>query len=499
MSWVRSHPILSAIFLLLLVGGLAAVIAGQRNGVEYTTATVERGTVSEVVSVSGAVEATREATLSFPTSGIITAIVAERGSEVVTGDILATIGDAAVAAERAQAAAAVRAAAANREELVNGQTAESAEVTETTIENAEAALAQTQAVAREQVSTALAALLSNDLEALAIDGDELAAAPTITGTYTCTETGSYTIDVFQTDTRSGFSYRLSGLESGTFPATASQPAPLGTCGLFIQFVDGEPYARSQWTVSVPNTRSATYVTRQNAYTLAVTQAEQNVQAARDALTLATNQASVATAAPRVEALVAATAALQEAQARLQAIDARLADFSITAPFDGVVTDVFVNPGEVANLQPAMSLLNTDEFELIARIPEIDVTKLAVGQAVQATFDAKQDEVVTGTITFIAPEAVEIDGVGYFEAVIILDPTPEWLRAGLNADIDITVTALADVARLPQRFVDQTGNSPTVQILDGDTVLTQPVELGFTGNDGYVEVRNFPVGTQVIVP
>ncbi|MAZ30261.1 hypothetical protein CL655_03180 [bacterium] len=499
MEWVRSHLVLSAVGFLLVLGILLVVVAGGKKQNDLTTTTVETGSVSEVVSVSGTVEATKEATLAFPTSGIIAGISIERGSEVLAGEILATIGDSAVAADRAQAAAAVAAAVAARDELVSGQTAESAQVTQTTVANAEAALVRAQELAREQVGTALAALLSNDLEAFSTDPDEQAAAPTVSGTYTCAEEGSYRLFLFGTDTDSGYSYRLEGLENGTFAASVNQPAPLGSCGLFIQFVAGEKYVWSEWEITVPNKRSATYITRKNAYDLALTQAEQNVQAARDTLALATNQASVETAAPRVESLVAANAAVQEAQARLQRIDAQLTDFAITAPFAGVVTDVLVNPGEVANQQPAINLLSTEAYELVARVPEIDVTKLAVGQSITAVFDAKRDEIVPGTIEFVTPEAIEIDGVGYFEAVITLSPTPDWLRAGLNADVDIIVHEEQNTTRLPQRFIDRSTEPPTVQIYHDGELVTQPVELGLIGNDGFIEVRNLEVGETVVAP
>ena len=42
---------------------------------EFVTATVERGTVSEMVSISGFVEAKQSANLAFPGTGIVTDIL----------------------------------------------------------------------------------------------------------------------------------------------------------------------------------------------------------------------------------------------------------------------------------------------------------------------------------------------------------------------------------------------------------------------------------------
>lgn len=499
MKWIWSHPLLSAILLLLAVAGVTATLSGQNREPDWITTTVERGTVREIISVSGVVEAINHAELSFPLTGVVSEVLVARGDTVAAGELMATIGNEAAVAERAQVAAALTSAIAARDELRNGQTEEQAAVTETTLTNAIKALERTQTLARTQVANALASLLSNDLEAVAVDPEERATAPTVSGTYTCGEEGVYHIRVYASDTQSGYSFTLSGLEGGTYSATTEQPGPLGDCGLTIQFDPDDFYNQSEWSVTVPNPRSPTYVTRRNAYTLALAQAEENVQAARDAVALAREQATVATAAPRVEALIAANAAVQEAQARLQRIDARLAEYAILAPFAGIVTRVDLQVGEVAGATPAIEILNTDAFELVARIPEIDVTKLAVGQPVRAVFDAAAEQPLTGQIRYISPNASNIDGVGYFQAVIDFDTVPDWMRAGLNADIDIEIARKDDVPRLPQRFIDRDGDAATVRTVSGARAQSQPVTLGLIGNDGYIEVTDLPVGTTVTTP
>lgn len=499
MSWVRTHPLISALLLLLAVGGLSAIVAGQNRTPNWTTTVVERGTVTEVVSVSGTVDATRHVSLSFPTSGLVADVFVERGETVATGTLLATVGDQVLVAERQQAVAALQRATAQQAELQAGVTTETRAVSETNVTNAQLALERTQALAREQVTNALTALRSGDLEAVARDPEENQPAPTVSGTYMCSEEGTYTLRVYRSGSDSGYSFQLSGLESGQFTVTTNQPSPVGDCGLFIQFTPDETYANTEWEITIPNTRSETYLTRRNAYTLALTQAESNVAAARDAVRLAEDQASQATAGARVEALLAANATVVDAQARLHAIDARLTDYALYAPFTGIVTDVLIEPGEMVRSQTAVTMIDTNAFELVALVPEIDITRLQTGQTVTAQFDANQDELVSGTITYIAPVATEVDGVGYFETVIIPDVTPNWFRAGLNADIDITIQSSSDVPRLPLRFIDQTGDEPSVQVVTDTDISSQVVELGFTGNDGFVEVRNLSVGTEVVAP
>lgn len=499
MSWVRTHPLVSSLLLLLAVGGLSAIAAGQNRTPNWTTTTVELGDVTETVSVSGTVEAVRNVSLSFPASGLVSEVLVRRGDTVATGTLLATLGDAALVAERQQALAALARAEATQDELRAGVTSETRAVSQTTVSNARAALERTQTLAREQVANALIALRSQDLAAVASDPEQNEPAPTVSGTYTCSDEGTYTLNVYRSSTDSGYSFTLSGLEAGQFSVTTDQPGPLGSCGLFIQFSDDESYANSTWEITIPNTRSSTYLTRQSAYTLALAQAESNVAAARDAVRLAENQAAQTTAGARVEELLSANAQVLDAQARLRGIDARLRDYAIYAPFSGVITDVLIEPGETVRTETAITLLDTNAFELVALIPEIDITRLATEQPVSAQFDANQDSIVTGRVTYVAPIATTVDGVGYFETIIIPDEIPDWIKSGLNADVDIVVAQTRNVPRLPVRFIDQSTTTPSVRIITDGQATSRPVTLGLIGNDGFVEVTDLPLGTLVAAP
>lgn len=473
----------------------------QQNGEhdDLITAAVKRDTVTEEVSVSGFVEADNTADLSFPTAGRVSQVYVEEGDKVEAGTLLATVGQEQLAAERQRALAALRQAEAARDELINGQTTEERAVTEATVAQARSAYTQTVATELQKIENAQIALRSNDLVAYAKDPEEEATAPTVTGSYTCNDEGEYTLELYRSDTDSGYSYAYEGLESGRSVASVDQPVPLGDCGLSLTFTDGESYADSEWTILVPNTRSSSYATYRNALTLAEQQAEQNIAAAKDALALAEDTATRETAAPRVEALLSANAAVTAAQADLAQIDARLGDQSIYAPFAGMITDVDRLPGEIATTEPFITLVAEDAFTLIARIPEIDITKVDIGQSVTAIFDAKSDEPLPGSVTFVSPIATEIEGVAYFETKIALAESPTWLRAGLNADINVRIDQRTDVPVIPLRFVEQTPDGSFVTVFAEGASRRRAVETGLRGTDGMVEVTNLSPGTVVVAP
>lgn len=136
---------------------------------------------------------------------------------------------------------------------------------------------------------------------------------------------------------------------------------------------------------------------------------------------------------------------------------------------------------------------------MARVPEIDITKIAIDQTARVVFDAKSDEIKTGRVSYISPLPTTIDGVAYFEVKIIFEEMPAWLRGGLNADIDIVTGASGDTSKIPTRYLITTGEGSFVRTLSGTTIGTSTVEVLFSGNDGYVSIRGLAPGTTIVAP
>ena len=143
---------------------------------------------------------------------------------------------------------------------------------------------------REQdalVEAAYQNYISGDLQAYFVGGDKDRVPPIISGSYTENKIGEYNISVYSSAANSGYSMRLSGLASGTQTAFSSQPGPLGNDGLYLQFSNAENYGNTNWVVPVPNTRSATYITRKKAYENALATRERVLSGAETNLNQAT--------------------------------------------------------------------------------------------------------------------------------------------------------------------------------------------------------------------
>ena len=468
--------------------------------VELITTTVEIGEVKQVVSVSGVVEAKNTAELAFPVAGVVNSVLVFEGQAVAKGETLVKLDQAVLLAERDRVKAKIIRAEADLDELIFGARPEEREITSLSVVAAKKNIERVEREEEEKVKNTRQILLSDGLTAFSAEAEEAANPPTITGTYRCSESGEYKIQVFSSKTKSGYSYRLSGLENDTALVNINQSEPLGNCGLRISFSPQTKYNQTSWTVPVPNTSGQNYVANKGQLLLAEQQADNAIATAREALALAYQKQVLENSNPRSEALRRAEATVSETRAELRTIDARLSERTMTAPFDGVITDLDILPGEAVTAEPIITLLAEENFSITARLPEIDISKVAVGQSAKVVFDAKVGETLDAKISLISPIATEIDGVSYFKATLKLIHPPQWLRSGLNADVDIVTEVRQGVTRIPKRFLlTEADGKTTVLRRTAETAVTTLVEVIFTGNDGFVAISGLAEGTELIAP
>ncbi len=462
--------------------------------------TVETGVVEQALNVSGTIRSESTARLAFSSPGMVEQVAVREGDQVAAGTILARLEARGLEQELAEARAGLSEAIAQQQDLLRGASSEVVSFAETNVAATAAQLERVQQEQQRAIDTARQTLLSTDLAAFPLNPQERAPAPTISGTYRCADEGTYQFVLFRSGADSGFSMRVSGLEETTVPVSFTQAVPFGECGLRARFTEDLFYNNTRWEISVPNTVSSQYLVNRNRYQTAQLTAENAIAAAADALALAERQRDRDTAPTRSEQIAQANARIAQLEARIARLEVRRDDFLIRAPFAGTVTTVDITAGESIATAPVITILGEiEQFELRVRVPEIDITELAVGQDARVTFDARRNEPVPATISFISPLPVDIDGVAYFEAFLRLEEQTAWLRSGLNADVAIITQSSPEAVRLPTGFLDSDGESTFVRTRRDEQERRVPVEVILLGSNGFAAVNGIDVGTVVIAP
>lgn len=143
--------------------------------------------------------------------------------------------------------------------------------------------------------------------------------------------------------------------------------------------------------------------------------------------------------PDPEDVALAEERVANARAQQAAAMAALDDLLLVAPFNGTVSELYVQPSEyIAPGQTVLLLADLDHLRVeTTDLNEIDVARIKVGDTAIVTFDALPEVELIGTVTRIASKADEGSGVNY-PVIVELDELPADLRWGMTAFVDIEV-------------------------------------------------------------
>ena len=203
------------------------------------------------------------------------------------------------------------------------------------------------------------------------------------------------------------------------------------------------------------------------------------------------------------------AAVEAAQQRLEQRLKELGDLTVRAPFAGVVTARFADPG--AFVTPTTSASTSagassssivelaQGLEAVAKVPESDVGRIEVGQSASVRVDAFPDKRFAARVRQIAPRAEKLNNVTSFEVKLELVDAPQELRIGMTADIDFNTGALAARTVIPTvAVVTEQGKPGVLLVGPGNQPTFQPVKLGASSGKDTQILDGLEAGTAVFI-
>lgn len=156
---------------------------------------------------------------------------------------------------------------------------------------------------------------------------------------------------------------------------------------------------------------------------------------------------------------------------------------LTAPFSGTVSAVNLQQGvQTASTLPAVTLVDPSVFFIEVTVDETDISKIALGQIVEATVDAYPETPLSGEIETIAPAPTNVAGIVSYPVRIRLQTGDEdgvEVRDGMTASVLIQASRLEDVLLIPNWAVrtDQTNRETYTYRLENGTPQRVNVTLG----------------------
>lgn len=129
-------------------------------------------------------------------------------------------------------------------------------------------------------------------------------------------------------------------------------------------------------------------------------------------------------------------------ARLALEQAKLqwANTILTAPFSGTVIAIAAEVGQVVSqATPVLVLADLAYYYIAAQVNEKDIGRVQVGQEAIITLKAFPDTPVKGKVTSIVPLAINAEGEASYTVEIEMPPTDVAILPGMTATVDIAVS------------------------------------------------------------
>ncbi|MEH1904105.1 MAG: efflux RND transporter periplasmic adaptor subunit [Nostoc sp.] len=378
----------------VLVVGITAytlVNQGRKEDITQLTVPVAAQNVTLRITASGKVVPVQSVNISPKNPGVLSQLYVEQGDRIQQGQILARMDSASIEAQRSQYRANLAQSQAQLAEAVAGSRPQE-------IAQARARLAQSQA----QLAAARA---GNRPQEVAQSQSQVDAAQAKVN--------------YNTQQVKRYQYLY---EQG---AEKKQ--------LFDQAISDDKSARA----NLEEAKKRLSLVQSGTRTEEIDQRQAAVNEARAALVLLED-------GTRSEEIVQRQAAVAAAEAQLKGVQVQLEDTIIRAPLSGIVTQKYAEPG--AFVTPTTSASSSASatsssivavargLEILAQVPEADLSRMKQGQQVEIVADAYPDQVFKGHVRLIAPEAVVEQGVTSFQVRVALDTGIDKLRSGLNVDL-----------------------------------------------------------------
>ncbi len=454
---------LSWLLVLLTLGGVSyvvyrqlVIVPQQQARRSIPTASPERQTLPITISANGTVKPERSINVSPQESGILKKLLVKEGDTVKQGQILAEMDDSDLQGQLTQARGQLAQAQANLQKAQVGNRPQDIASSQAQLEEAQANLQKAQVGNRPQEIGQAQALLKSAQANLSKAEDD-------------------------------FRRNQQLYNSGA---------------ISLQTVNQKRADRDSAQAQVAQAQQSLALQQAGSRSEDIAQAQAVVRQRQQALALLK-------AGSRKEDIDAARAQVTAARGSLQTIETKINQTILKAPFDGVVTQKFSDPGAFvtpttsgsavssATSSSILSLASTNQIE--ANIAEVNISKIKLGQKVIIRADAYPGQTFEGRVSQISAQATVEQNVTSFRVkVAIVSDTKKLLRSGMNVTADFQVGQLNNALVVPTAAVVRQENATGVFVIrpDRKRPVFTPIETGATVNN-FTEVRSGLKGSEKV--
>lgn len=186
---------------------------------------------------------------------------------------------------------------------------------------------------------------------------------------------------------------------------------------------------------------------------------------------------------------------------------QLEEFQVLSPSSGTMIEVSVQRGEIITSGTAtvgggavlMRLADLSRMVARAKINEVNIARVRIGQSVEAWLDAIPGVVFEGTVTAISPQGEKEDSIVTYDVTIEIENREDRLRPMMTANVDILTDSLENVLTIPLESLQIEDGDDVVYVLEDEQRVRRKVQVGFRTEVEAVIVRGVSEGEAVVLP
>ena len=206
--------------------------------------------------------------------------------------------------------------------------------------------------------------------------------------------------------------------------------------------------------------------------------------------------------------------LENTKIQLEEIKEQLSYKSVSAPISGIITAPdYLEFNDGSELKEGkflpkgtilFSIVSRDGLLIRSKVDEIDIPKVKIGQSVNVTFEAFNDILLVGHISYISKQAENASGFApkFDISILVKQISVHWrskILYGMTAELDITTysNSAALVVPLSAIYEDEVGKH--VNIIDKETgnMRKITVKTGMATENMIEIIEGVKEGTEVI--
>ena len=491
---LKSHKIKIIIGIIILVIGI--LVLKNKSSSNVKDFTINRADISESIEVAGKIKPSAESDLNFERSGVISSIPIKVGQRVYKGQSLATLSSADLVAQVSEATASVESAQATLDSITQGSRPEEIAVKQQILDsaNSDYELQKTQSIDTFNNTTNS----YNDILYFKLNNFFLQSADSYKyNVNNCDQTLSSKIENNYTNAIKDYK-DLKALDSAYIENILNisknqielknlinniSSAVTSNCVINDTSLNSyKAYVSSAKTIMTQTTNEI------NARIYSINSAKSAIDKAKKDLTLSQ-------AGGDKNKINTQKAVLSQAQARLQSAEAQLSKNILRAPFEGIITAVNIDLGELAAAtKSAVSIMSESGFELEVKLSEIDAAKIVSGQAADITLDAFGNDMHwPGSVSRVDPSATEVNGVANYKAIISFmkasSTNMDKVKSGMTANAKLITNTKKGALVISNKYIKTVGGKTmaTVKDTQSSKYREKEITIGIRGDSGLIEV------------